>query len=103
VNGYIFLLEKEDFASATKTAAQNHSDEEWTQFLLAISAFSRMSSAKKHSRFEKEAIQAVQGCFQKDPTRIPDYSFKGSEAKSAAKTFIEACTMAPASKRAFHT
>ena len=99
--GYIILLNAEDFHDATRAAAQKHSKDDWTMFLISVSSFSRMSDASKHRKFEKDAVESIRKFFYANKDRIPQYEYDGEEARSVAKTFIDACTMSPASKGLF--
>jgi len=101
LNGYIFLLSGTDFSEATQSVKDKCGETDWTQFLLAVSTFSRLSDKNRHISIEFDTVKAIQNFFQQNPRSIPQYRFIGTEAMITASTFIEACTTCPASKGLF--
>lgn len=101
VNGYILLWNADDFSRLTQNAKALYSEEDWTMFKLSLATFSRLSDPVKHRRMDHEARAAIHRCLQTKP-ELPIYTFEGTEAQRVAKTYIEACTMSPASKGLFY-
>lgn len=101
VNGYIVLLSGEDFSQATWSVKNKCGEIVWSQFLIAVSNFSRLSDAKHHDNIEYASVKAIQNFFQQNPKSIPDYRYVGKNAITVASSFIEACTTCPAAKGLF--
>lgn len=101
VNGYIILLSGADFSEATWSVKEKCGETVWTQFILAVSNFSRLSDARHHASIERDSVKAIQNFFQQNPKSIPQYRYVGKEAITVASTFIEACTTCPASEGLF--
>lgn len=101
LNGYTFLFDKDDFAELTKPAKEKHSEDDWLQFLIAVSSFSRLSNARLHSAIHQDAIKSIQDYFDNDPDAVLEYEFAGGDAIKTADAFLEACVSCPASKGLF--
>lgn len=101
LNGYIFLFDKDDFSELTKSAKNKHSEDDWLQFLVAVSNFSRLSDVRLHSAIHNDAITSIQNYFDNDPHVHLEYEASGIEAVKTADAFFEACVSCPASKGLF--